>query len=111
MLKLDDFFHLPQLDTLIARLAADTAGLTVVAGLDPRPAIGPAVSDQFLPSGRSAIFRILLAEILAASSPSQVAVVAEDPDAMRIPRRGRRVTTLLVRPEQTYAEQIAAAAA
>ena len=38
MLKLGDFFHLPQLEGLFERLVSDGAGLIIVAGLDPRPA-------------------------------------------------------------------------
>jgi hypothetical protein len=56
MLKLRDFLHSPQLDPLIEQLASDGPGLTVVAGLDPRPGVVPVSGDIFLLSGRSAYF-------------------------------------------------------
>jgi hypothetical protein len=37
VLTLKDFYHLPQLDTVVGQLVADGPGLIVVAGLDPRP--------------------------------------------------------------------------
>ena len=36
MLKLGDFFHLPQVDTHFEQLIADGPGLRIVAGFDPR---------------------------------------------------------------------------
>ncbi len=70
MLKLEDFFHLPQLDALVEQILADGPGLTVVAGLDPRPTSEPVVSDRFLPSGRSAIFRMSVVSAMPTSSAS-----------------------------------------
>ncbi len=94
MLELKDFYHLPQVDTLFDQLAAGEPGLIVVAGLDPRPRTGPAAGDRFLPSGRSAIFRILMRHILAARPRSQAIVVAESEEAIRLPRQIRRQVTL-----------------
>lgn len=37
MLDLGDFVHLPDIKPLIAELVASGPGLTIVAGLDPRP--------------------------------------------------------------------------
>lgn len=108
MLKLADFYHLPELDEAVARILADGPGLIVVAGLDPRPATG----DAFLPSGRATIFRILLSEFLAAHAGSSAVVVAPDRDVVRAPRGfGRRIRFTLATPQLGYAGQIAAAAA
>lgn len=106
MLDLSGFFHLPQLDELIARLGADGPGLTAVAGLDPRPQVAPTMLEGFLPSGRGTVFRILMREILA-SRKSSCLVVAEDEGAVRVSRLHRRqVRHVLVRPPFSYAERI-----
>lgn len=84
MLKLGDFFHLPQVDELIGQLVADRQGLVVVAGLDPRPVSATAVAGGFLPSGRSSLFRILMREILDAHPSLKATVVAEEKAAVRI---------------------------
>jgi sigma-B regulation protein RsbU (phosphoserine phosphatase) len=108
MLKLEDFFHLPQLDPLVEQLVTNGSGLLVVAGLDPRPIPTLATGDGFLPSGRSAIFRILMREILTAHQPARAIVVTEDRSVVQIPRQLRRqVGTSLVQPPTTYADQIA----
>ena len=95
MLELKDFYHLPQVDTLLEQMAADGPGLIVVAGLDPRPVAGVPGGDRFLPSGRSAIFRIVMRHILAARPGSQAILVAESEEAVRLPRQVRRQVTLL----------------
>jgi len=110
MLKLDDFFHLPQLDALVEQLVADGPGLIVVAGLDPRPQVEPAPGDGFLPSGRTAIFRILMQEVLAASQSGRAIVVTEDQTVVRVPRQlWGRIALSLVEPPLTYEGQIASA--
>ena len=110
MLTFKDFFHLPQLDPLIEKLVADEPGLTVVAGLDPRPQATLDAGEGFLPSGRAAIFRILARQMLTARQLTRAVVVAESKDAVRVPRRlGRRVEFSLVRPPLTYADCLAAA--
>jgi serine phosphatase RsbU (regulator of sigma subunit) len=110
MLKLSDFVHLPELDEVVAQLVAGGPGLVVVAGLDPRPAVPVHGRNQFLPSGRTAIFRALVGELLEAAPTARAAVVAEDPAIVRAPRGQRgRVATLRVRSPQTYADQIAVA--
>jgi serine phosphatase RsbU (regulator of sigma subunit) len=111
LLELKDLIHLPQVDTLLNQLAADEPGLIVVAGLDPRPLAGAATGDRFLPSGRAAIFRILMRQILAARPRSQAIVVAESEEAVRLPRQIRRQVTLsLVDQIVPYAQRITAAA-
>lgn len=108
MLKLADFYHLPELDAIVGRLIADAPGMIVVAGLDPRPVS----EDAFLPSGRATIFRVLLGEFLDANPGVRAVVVAQERDVVRIPRGyGRRVSFALVQPQLPYPDQIAAAAA
>jgi serine phosphatase RsbU (regulator of sigma subunit) len=110
MLRLNDFFHLEQIDPLVAQLVGDGPGLIVVAGLDPRPAMGQALGSEFMPSGRSTMFRILMREFLEAHPSARSTVVARDKDAVRIPRGMRsRVGFSLVQPPYTYAQQIASA--
>jgi serine phosphatase RsbU (regulator of sigma subunit) len=107
MLQLKDLFLLPQVEPLIERLVADGPGLIIVAGLDPRPAHHTAS----LPSGRSAILRILMRQILAAHPTAQSILVAGTTDTVRVPRQlSRRVTLSLVQPPATYAEVISHAA-
>jgi serine phosphatase RsbU (regulator of sigma subunit) len=111
MLELKDFFHLPQVDVLVEQVLADGPGLILVAGLDPRPLAASAAAGGFLPSGRSAIFRILVRYMLAADHGLRAIVVAETKDTVRISRQLRQRTELaLVKPPATYADEITAAA-
>lgn len=108
MLELRDFFHLPQVDSLIEQLAAAESGLIVVAGLDPRPVSTAAAGGGFLPSGRLTIFRILVRQILAAHPTAQAIIVTDDKDLIRIPRQFRRQVQLsLVHHPYTYSHLIA----
>jgi serine phosphatase RsbU (regulator of sigma subunit) len=110
VLRLSDFVHLPDLDEAVTQLIGGGPGLIVVAGLDPRPATPGHDRNQFLPSGRTTIFRALLGELLEASPTTRTVVVAEDASIVRTGRGSRgRVTTLRVQPPQTYADQIATA--
>lgn len=111
MLKLGDFFYLPQVSALVEQMIADGPGLRVVAGLDPRPASMPAVGSGFLPSGRSTVFRILAREALEAQPSARIIVVAEDRELIRVPRQLRpRVEFALVTPPYTYSNRIIEAA-
>jgi serine phosphatase RsbU (regulator of sigma subunit) len=108
MLRLKDFFHLEQIDALVEQLVGDGPGLIVVAGLDPRPVMGQAAGSEFMPSGRSTMFRILMREFLEANASARSIVVGRDKETVRIPRRMRaRVGFALVQPPYTYAQQIA----
>jgi serine phosphatase RsbU (regulator of sigma subunit) len=108
MLTLDSFFHLPLLDPLIEQLVADKPGLCIVAGLDPRPTDTSTARPGFLPSGRATLFRILMRQVMAARAATQCLIVAEDDQAIRIPRERRSGTRLLlVHPPTTYADHIA----
>jgi Tfp pilus assembly pilus retraction ATPase PilT len=110
MLKLEHFYHLPQLDPLVEHLVNEESGLVVVAGLDPRSrAVVSGRREPFVHSGRSAIFRILMREILAANEHAKAIVVTEDESVVRIPRQAsRRVRLWLVQPPAaSYAARIA----
>jgi sigma-B regulation protein RsbU (phosphoserine phosphatase) len=111
MLKLADFFHLPEIDAMFEQLVAANPGLIVVAGLDPRPVTG-AAPGGFLPSGRSTLFRIAMREILEADPAARAIVVTEDRSSIRIPRQMKhQVKLLAVESPYSYAGQIASAAA
>jgi hypothetical protein len=91
MLKLRDFFHLPQVDEFIGQLISGGPGLRLVAGLDLRqPAGTPSPAGvqpgDFLPSGRATVFWILMEEILAAHPGQRCVVVTEEKGSVRIPR-------------------------
>jgi serine phosphatase RsbU (regulator of sigma subunit) len=106
MLKLNDFFHIPQIDPLIAQLVAERRGLVVVAGLESHQATS-AAEGGLLPSGRITMFRALIGEILAAWRQAHVIVVGEDRDVVRIPRsRQRRAAFLPVSPTVGYDDRI-----
>ncbi len=106
MLKLRDFLHLPQLDTLISQLIADKSGMIVLAGINARTLTSQA-QDPFTPSGLSAIFNILLQEILLSRPHIQAVVIAEEQSLARVPRQiSRKVRLLRVEPPYTYAQQI-----
>lgn len=107
MLELKDFLHLPQLDALVDQLAATDAGLIIVAGVDPHQPDGVA---GFLPSGRAAVFRILMRQIMEADPAAHALVVAEHKEAVRLPRHlRRRVQFTLIRGVYTYEGAIAQA--
>jgi sigma-B regulation protein RsbU (phosphoserine phosphatase) len=112
VLEFKDFVHLPEMDTLIAQLVAERPGLVLVAGLDPRP-IAPAQSaPAFLPSGRSTFFGILVRQMLAAHRRGRAVVLAQNKDAVRLPRGVRdHVEYRVLKPPLTYREAIARAMA
>jgi serine phosphatase RsbU (regulator of sigma subunit) len=108
MLELADFQHLPELADAIARIAADEAGLVIVAGVDmPVPA---AVSAGFPPSGRATFFRMFMRELLAAKPAAQALVVTETKDAIRVPRQLKGRMRVLDAPQVPYTQRIVLAA-
>jgi serine phosphatase RsbU (regulator of sigma subunit) len=114
MFSLRDFFHLSQLDGWVEALARGEPGLAVVAGLDSRLSRPPSVEAPppagMLPSGRSAIFSILIDQVLTRQPDVSCLVIARDEHAVRIPRQFRRRMRLLtVEPPFTYASRIEAA--
>jgi serine phosphatase RsbU (regulator of sigma subunit) len=110
MLTLDDFFHLPELDQWVEHMVAADKGLIIVAGFDPAPGGASAVHAGLLPSGRSTIFRILMRQILATHSQARAIVVAENREAVRLPRGlHKRVRIYQVNPQLSYPGQISEA--
>ena len=110
MLKLEDFAHLPQAKALIDQLLADRRGVTIVAGLDRRPLARRSGDDTFLPSGRSAFFRLLMREMLASQPAAQAILVTSGDDMFPIPPSlRRRILTMSVKPA-SHAAAIAQAA-
>lgn len=106
MLKLRDFFHLPQLDTLVSKLVAEEHGLILLAGINARPDT-PQPEEAVHASGLSALFTILLQEILLAHPLAQAVVVAEERALGRVPRQiSRRVRLLQVESPEEYTRQI-----
>lgn len=100
MLELKDFLHLPQLDTLVDQLAASESGLIIVAGSDPHQ---PDSASGFLPSGRAAVFRILMRQIMETNPEGKALVVSAQKEAVRLPRHlRRRVQYTLIRGVHTY---------
>jgi serine phosphatase RsbU (regulator of sigma subunit) len=111
MLKLRDFLHLPQLDPLINQLIQDGPGVILLAGVDARPT--PAMPGKALnPSGLSAMFNILMQEILLAHPLANAVVVAKEGSHLgRAPRLlKRRVGFIGADSSSAYQEQIEQAA-
>jgi serine phosphatase RsbU (regulator of sigma subunit) len=110
MLKLRDFLHLPQLDGLVNQLVADDSGVVILAGIEAR-AVAADGNEAITPSGLSAIFNILIQEILLAHSLSQAVIIAEERSLGKVPRQiSRRVRLLQVEGPGMYAQQIEIAA-
>jgi serine phosphatase RsbU (regulator of sigma subunit) len=114
MFSLRDFFHLPQLDSWVEQLAQGGPGLAVVAGLDSRASqlfLGEGSAPAgLLPSGRSAIFSILIDQVLTSQPEAKCLVIARDDRAVRISRQFRRRMRLLtVEPPFSYAGRVEAA--
>jgi hypothetical protein len=114
MFSLRDFFHLPQLDSWVEQLAQGGPGLAVVAGLDSRAgqlSLGEGSAQVgLLPSGRSAIFSILIDQVLTSQPEANCLVIARDDRAVRISRQfRRRMRVLTVEPPFTYAGRVKAA--
>lgn len=106
MLKLRDFILLPQVDSLIRRLVEDVPGLIILAGIDARSMRAPQ-ADAFRASGLSAIFNILMQEIMLANSQADCLVIAEDKALAKVPRQiSRRVRFVRAEPPFSYFGQI-----
>lgn len=103
MLELKDFIHLPDLDPLIGKLLADSTGLTIVAGLDPRPEVSAAAGVPA--SGRATIFRILVRQVLESQPGSRALVISTERGALRVSHRLQRQVQEVVAP--TAEEQVA----
>jgi serine phosphatase RsbU (regulator of sigma subunit) len=107
VLDLKDFYHLPQVDALIAQMVADGPGLVIVAGFDPQSA--PAQSS-FLPSGRAGVFRMLMRQMLMAKPNTRAVVVTVAHDEMSVPRgMTLRVEVIKAQSAEHYADSLAKA--
>lgn len=107
MFKLRDFLHLPQLDSLMEQLVRDGQGMVVLAGIESRQDLSPNPDEAITPSGLSALFNILLQEIMLANPHMQALVISEGKSLARVPRAiKRRVQLLQVEPPYTYEQQI-----
>jgi len=96
---------LPEIGVFFEQLAASEPGLIVIAGLDP-PTV-TTETDGILPSGRSAIFRILIRHILTRQPTARAIVVTETKETLRVPRQLKhRVEWALVQPPYTYTGRI-----
>ena len=107
MFGLRDFYHLPQVETLVDQIAAGGPGLVVVAGPDAHPQPGRPPGAILLPSGRSAVFGMLVDRLLAGHPGAKAQVIAPDKETYRPPRSfKRRVRFNLVQPPFTYAGRL-----
>ena len=106
MLKLRDLFHLPQVDDLVKKLVTDEPGVILLAGIDARRPANPS-GDVFKPSGLSALFNILMQEILLANPEEQAVIIAQDKALSRVPRAIKRRTRFIrAEPPFSYHGQI-----
>lgn len=111
MFKLRDFLHLPQLDSLMEQLVRDGQGMVVLAGIEARQGPASSPGESITPSGLSALFNILLQEIMLGNPHMQALVIAEGKSLARVPRPiKRRVRLLQVEPPYTYEQQMEQAA-
>jgi phosphoserine phosphatase RsbU/P len=107
MFRLSDFFYLPQVEPLVKEFTVIQPGLLVIAGLDPRPT-DEGGGSGFLPSGRSAIFRVFFDELMTAHPGLTAIVICKE--KFSVPRKiQKRVDTWKLRQEDTYAGLIGAA--
>lgn len=110
MLKLKDFLHLPQIDSLISELVADSSGMIILAGIQARPVAEPG-RDSFSPSGLSALLNIMIQEILLDQPLCQAVFITENRALARVPRQiTRRVRILMIDDPSEYGKQIEIAA-
>jgi serine phosphatase RsbU (regulator of sigma subunit) len=107
MLELRDFFHLPQVDELLAEMSVGEAGVILLAGLEAHATGG----NSFMPSGRATLFRIIARQFLTGLKGYKAALVAEHRDALRLPRSmSRQIAWVKVGPLNSYAQAIEQAA-
>jgi sigma-B regulation protein RsbU (phosphoserine phosphatase) len=112
MFKLRDFLHLPEVDDLVDRLTSEDSGLILVAGIDAGGISAMLEGERIRSSGASAIFNILMQEILLANPQMQAVVIGEDKQLGKAPRPLRgRVRFVRAEPPFSYPGQIAQAAA
>ena len=77
---------MPQIDRLVSQLVHDRPGIILVAGLEPRQVTAEEENPRWLMSGKTAILRILMREILEANPRDRGIIFCDHDDAFRIPR-------------------------
>lgn len=108
MLELVDLLGSPAAEICLAQITAARPGLGIVAGLDLRPWAGTGV---FLPSGRAALFRILVRHLLDRDAELQALLVTDSGETARFLRPlRRRVQISEVQSPATYGRAITQAA-
>ncbi|HLF24834.1 MAG TPA: SpoIIE family protein phosphatase [Anaerolineae bacterium] len=104
MLDLKDFFHLPEVDVLLAQIVNDQRGITVVAGLGPRSAQSGLAGTNDGPiaqSGRSTITAILMRHMLdrvALDRKVRALIVGPDRSALRVANHQRKQIEFISAP-------------
>lgn len=112
MFHLRDFFHVQAVEPLIHKLLSSPPGVILVSGLDARPKtlFSNDYFDDFIPSGRSTFFRIMIDELLALFPRARLAVLTENQDSLRLSREySRRVEWWLVNDPEQGQQKITAA--
>lgn len=104
MFKLDDFFHLPQLDRWVEMVVHDDQpGLVIVAGVDPRAGVGSSNPDDFIASGRGMVYDILVNSYMAAHPAQEAIFVSQNHASPRPTRvRNKRVKRYRVDSPEAY---------
>ncbi len=106
MLKLTDFFHLPLVEALFARITAGGPGLVLVAGLGTSEA---ATQQGYLASGHMMLLRLLMRECLSAHRALSCTIIAPDRDTIRAPREARSRVVTRVIGSRSASDHLAAA--
>jgi sigma-B regulation protein RsbU (phosphoserine phosphatase) len=89
LLNLSDFYILPSVDDLVKQVVRDQPGLVLVAGLEPRRVKVETGKVRWLNSGRAAIQRILMREILHGRPGTNCLVLNVTGEPLPVPREYR----------------------
>lgn len=107
MFRLRDFFQLPHLEPWLDQLLEIRPGMILLAGKDAPANLSPEV---ILPSGRSAIFHVLLGEIFANNPHLRATIITHDRKNYRLPREvTRKITFSEIHRGQSELEHLVAA--
>lgn len=104
MIDLKDFFHLPEVDVLLAQIVNDLRGITVIAGLgarSPQATIAGATEVPLSQSDRATIAAIVVRQVLDRSYDGrkrQAVVVGSDRNALRVANHQRRQVEFVAAP-------------
>ncbi|NUM45282.1 MAG: SpoIIE family protein phosphatase [Anaerolineales bacterium] len=107
MFRLRDFFQLPHLEPWLDQLLKIQPGMILIAGKEAQAGLP---GETILPSGRSAIFHVLLGEILANNPATRAIIITHDRKSYRLPREvARKMTFFEIQRGQTEQEHLLAA--